>query len=316
MSSASSRDGNPEPSGSSSSQPSNHRPHPEAPPPMQTPREASLLPSLKLSIPRQGRLSSATSERCFTYCSQTHRGRAERREPTCRTFCLRSVFAHEVNRTLADAGYHPFLPPTSTSSVPAEIPLSPEADTTVREYYAGQSAEELDDSERGEPGKREHWKEGYYVWLSRNRVAAVEHLAHMKRDLPSQAAYEQSKALWERAIREGREKDFLPTADARLVGNSWRDDMYADVYNPPYTSLLVHVSDPAPQLRKLLVKYLAPSQRLLALARDSVTSGDQAVLVDKMQTAVMSGAPFSLAGTVGKRMWRLLWGEGDGEERG
>ncbi|KAI0058424.1 hypothetical protein BV25DRAFT_1830074 [Artomyces pyxidatus] len=304
------------PDDNDSSSPSGSHSHPQngQRPPQPPPPPRPILPSIKLSIPRKGHLSSATSERCFTYCTQTHRGRAERREPHCRTFCIRRIFAHEVNRTLADAGFHPFLPPPATTSVPIDIPLSPEADTSAAEFFAGQTPPEgQSNPETG--AKRAHWREGYYLWLSQTRLGAFEHMTHMKRDLEEQHAYEQGKAAWERAIREGREREFLADVNGRLVGDAWRDEVYADILTPPSTNLLIPLSTPAPQLQQLLGKYLAPTQRLLTLTQTSFTSGAQAVLLERMQNAVMTAAPFTLAGTVSKKMWRLLWGEGDGEER-
>src|ERR1700730_8424514 len=76
------------------------RPKVEPPPPPQQAPDPSFvdrIPSIRLSVPPRGelqfyslsraclmtagRFSPATSERCFTYCSQTHFGRAHGNEP-------------------------------------------------------------------------------------------------------------------------------------------------------------------------------------------------------------------------------------------
>jgi hypothetical protein len=74
-----------------------------------------------------------------------------------------------------------------------------------------------------------HWQEGYYVWLSRSRQAASEHMSHMKRDLFQQTAYEHSKAMWARAVREGRQHEFYRTAEAHIFGSEWTANMNEDI---------------------------------------------------------------------------------------
>lgn len=62
----------------------------------------------------------------------------------------------------------------------------------------------------------------------------------------------------------------------------------------------------------LIAKYLAPTPTLLALVRDSVVSGRQAQLVDRLAGSVRQGDPWTLAGNVATRMWKLLWKDEEG----
>lgn len=244
----------------SSPGPSSHpntpsHPHPKAehpPPPQQAPDPSFVdrIPSIRLSVPPRGvfqshsfsstssmttgRFSPATSERCFTYCSQSHFGRAHGNEPKCYTLCLRRIFNHEVNRVLTNVNYGPII---KSPAVSANIPLPPEANTTLRQYISDSAhAEDSDDSAPSShtttsqhPENHRHWQENYYVWLSRSRQAASEHMSHMKRDLFQQSAYEHSKALWAKAVREGKQHEFYRTPEAHIFGSEWTANMHEDI---------------------------------------------------------------------------------------
>jgi len=195
---------------------------------------SSNLTRSRTSLITTGRLSPATSERCITYCSQSHFGRAHGNEPKCYTLCLRRIFNHEVNRVLTSANYGPTV---KSPTVSENIPLPQEANTTLGQYISDSPGAEVSDgstpshattSEHPENSQR-HWQEGYYVWLSRSRQAASEHMSHMKRDLLQQAAYEHSKAMWARAVREGRQQEFYRTLEAHIFGSEWTANMNEDI---------------------------------------------------------------------------------------
>jgi len=178
------------------------------------------IPSIRLSVPPRGRFSPSTSERCFTYCSQSHFGRAHGHEPKCYTFCLRRIFSHEVNRILTTVNYGPIMEPPT---IPVDIPLPQEANTTLGQYISDSTlVDASDDSAPYTPtpsqseNEQRHWQEGYYVWLSRSRQAASEHMSHMKRDLFQQSAYERCKAMWAQAVREGKQHEFYRTPEAQF----------------------------------------------------------------------------------------------------
>jgi len=299
------------------------RPSPKVeppPPPQETPDPSFVdrIPSIRLSIPPRGRFSPATSERCFTYCSQSHFGRAHGNEPKCYTLCLRRVFNHEVNRVLTNVNYGPII---KSPSVSANIPLPQEANTTLGQYISDPAHVEGSDSSSSSShtttsphseNPQQHWQEGYYVWLSHSRQAVAEHMSHMKRDLFQQSAYEHSKAMWAQALREGRQHEFYRTPEAHLFGSEWTTNMHEDILSPPHCRMLFPLSTPAPELRRVISKYLAPTSVVLDILHESFTSGDQAQFAHRMCESIQDGAPWTLARNVGRKIWGLLSGEGDG----
>jgi len=277
------------------------------------------IPSIRLSVPPRGRFSPATSERCFTYCSQSNYGRAHGSEPKCYTFCLRRIFNHEVDRVLTSANYGAII---KSPTVLANVPLPQEANTTLSQYISDPARAEASDGSASSSShastslqpenKQQHWQEGYYVWLSRSRQAASEHMTHMKRDLFQQSAYERSKAMWAQAVREGRQHEFYHTPEARLFGAEWTANMHEDILSPPYYSILFPVSTPVPGVKRIIFDYLAPTRIVLTTLRDSFTSGDQVKLAHRMRESIQDGAPWALARNVGRKIWGLLSGEGEG----
>jgi hypothetical protein len=283
-----------------------------------------------------GHFSPATSERCITYCSQSHFGRAHGNEPKCYTLCLRSIFNHEVNRVLTNADQGPT---TNSPTVSVNIPLPQEANTTLGQYISdspgagvsdGPTSSRATSPEHPENSQR-HWQEGYYVWLSRSRQAASEHMSHMRRDLLQQAAYERSKAMWAQAVREGRQNEFYRTPEAHMFGSEWTANMNEDILcvassaffftcsivepassSPPYRRMLFPLSTPAPELRRIISKYLAPTSIVLTTLHESFTSGNQVKFAHRMRESVEEGAPWALARNVGRKIWGLLSGEGEG----
>jgi len=293
------------------------RPKAEHPPPPQQAPEPSFvdrIPSIRLSVPPRGHFSPATSERCFTYCSQSHFGRAHGNEPKCYTLCLRRIFNHEVNRVLTNVNHGPII---QSPTVTANIPLPQEANTTLAQYISDSPHEGVSDGSTSSPSPhpentQRYWEEGYYVWLSRSRQAASEHLSHMKRDLFQQSAYDHSKAMWAQAVREGRQHEFYRTPEAHIFGSEWTANMHEDILSPPHCSLLFPLSTPAPELKRIISKYLAPTSVVLTTLRESFTSGEQAMFAHRMRESIEEGAPWVLARNVGRKIWGLLSGEGDG----
>ncbi len=239
--------------------PSTHNPPPRPrpkvqppPPPQQAPETSFVdrIPSIRLSIPPKGefprasscllrlmtagRFSPATSERCITYCSQSHYGRAHGSEPKCYTFCLRRIFNHEVDRVLTSASYGPII---KSPTISANVLLPREANTTWSQYISDPAHTKTSDGSASSSShastsphpENKHWQEGYYVWLSRSRRAASEHMYHMKRDLFQQSAYERSKAMWAQAVQEGRQHEFYHTPEARIFGSEWTANMHGDI---------------------------------------------------------------------------------------
>ena len=185
--------------------------------------------TLHLSI---GPFSPQISERCFTYSSQTARGRTLGEEPWSRTVCIRRVFNHEVRRQLDPRWRHPLDP--FKAVVPLDIPLPPESRTPISGFLAGPAAPSSPspnsstspppsrapfspstsistsarDTSGAEPPHQKYWEPGYYLWLSRSRHATQEHMDLMSRSLMQQAVYERQKQeaneTWARAAKRGQ----------------------------------------------------------------------------------------------------------------
>lgn len=158
--------------------------------------------------------SYAVDERCFTYCTQTVRGRAQQSEPWCRTVCLRKVFDHEVRKIVSM--YDPLTNTFKEQTVETKYPLPPEGQQLPAILTGKLRPSGIDkEGEDGEATWRsiandvkqtheeQHWKEGWYVWMTRSKWATQEKMDAMMNDLDKQAEWQRVKmevnADWERA---------------------------------------------------------------------------------------------------------------------
>ena len=62
----------------------------------------------------------------------------------------------------------------------------------------------------------------------------------------------------------------------------------------------------------MISKYLAPTSVILTTLRESFTSGDQVKFALRMRESIEEGTPWALARNVGRKIWGLLSGEGEG----
>ncbi|THH01332.1 hypothetical protein EW026_g1327 [Hermanssonia centrifuga] len=204
-----------------------------APPDKPVPQQMTLywqqLPSIRILRPPKGKYSARVDERCFTYCSQTVRGRTEQTEPWCRSICLRKIFDHEVRKIL---GTHARDPSTSNHSnsqtisddVEFKFPLPPEGqptpipdtsrvaggmDDSDDEHTDFESAWSPSSIGKGKQRQVRYWQDGWYVWLSKNRWAAQEKMDLMMYDLARQAEWQKHKEKmnvdWEAYQRQGQD---------------------------------------------------------------------------------------------------------------
>ncbi|KAF9243116.1 hypothetical protein BU15DRAFT_43166, partial [Melanogaster broomeanus] len=118
----------------------------------------------------KGKVPNNIDERCFTYCSQTSRGRAERREPNCHTICLRKVYPHELTNFLLNG---------RTGKQTARFPLPPEG-----QPISGPRRDDLDSPATHDDIR--YWEEGWYLWTSRSRWAGQEQIDLMSYSLAAQ----------------------------------------------------------------------------------------------------------------------------------
>ncbi|KAF9817070.1 hypothetical protein IEO21_03652 [Rhodonia placenta] len=275
----------------------------------------SRVPSIKIVRQPKGRYSPQVDERCLMYCAQTVRGRTEQREPWCRSMCLRRVFAHEVSRVLATASGQ------TASEQPAaartKIPLPPEGQRTPSLAQllvgAGDGEHERMDAEA------RRWEEGYYLWLSRSRWAAQEKLDLMQSDLERQAWWQrykqQATERWEEQERRrgaaakggppAKEAEADPSAASQQGRARPQDVMYPKRPYPDLIgeSILLPIPPSLPPIGEQVATLLAPTRRLLALTNESVDSGAQVQLMQRMWEKAWTNEPFVLARNVCSRMW-------------
>ncbi|PCH36666.1 hypothetical protein WOLCODRAFT_140552 [Wolfiporia cocos MD-104 SS10] len=279
----------------------------------------SQVPSIKIIRQPKGRYSPAVDERCFTYCSQTARGRTEGREPWCRTVCVRHVFAHEVTRAFAA---HKGQQPQSANN---KIPLPPEGQhiPTLADILIGETRE---DGEEPPPEDVRHWEEGYYLWLSKSRWATQEKLDLMMNDLERQSEWQRYKERmteqWEQQERQRQLKANSPAgaSDAEAgagepQAESQEEKPASSAHTPdampsrrPFPdlaaqSILLPLPPPFPPIQEQVRNLLAPAHRLLNLTHESVHSGAQWKLVQRLWEKAFTEEPFVLARNVCSRMW-------------
>ena len=176
-----------------------------------------------------GRYSPQADERCFSYCSQSVRGRIEQREPWCRTFCLRRVFAHEVQRTLAahDA---------QGQSPKARYPLPPEGQhvPSLAHVLVGETPESQGQAPQDDV---RYWEEGYYLWFSKSRWATQERLDLMMTSLERQAQWDKYKQdrteAWEQQQQQQQQAQLNNANGQPSKGDAGAEDAPKGPGGPP-----------------------------------------------------------------------------------
>ncbi|KAI0318531.1 hypothetical protein OF83DRAFT_1171043 [Amylostereum chailletii] len=260
------------------------------------------VPALRITLDPHNAFSPAISERCFTYCSQSHRGRTTHQEPRCRTFCLRHVFPFELRRIrIISPSFDRNLPHTHPANagkwlpIDSPVPLSPEHRSVLDPKH---------------PPSDHHWSSGYYLWLSRSRPATAEHLLHMRHTIHTQHSYESAKQRWARAVRDGTESAFdWKATDANIYNQARKQEHKDNLSIDPQDSMLLSLSTPPPLFEGTFEKYLGPGQRALVRIRDLTIAGDQARIAHSMFDLTVQGAPLDLGARLGKTMWRIVTGK-------
>ncbi|KAF8839417.1 hypothetical protein BDN67DRAFT_970096 [Paxillus ammoniavirescens] len=287
--------------GKPESSPNAHPPSPQRRIPVQTPW---------LSLTRQppGRAPNGIDERCFTYCSQTSLGRAEGREPNCRTICLRKVFPHELTTFI-------FHGRTGQKRQETDhFPLPPEGQPTSEHHL-----DDFDSPSTSDEDTR-YWEEGWYLWTSRSRWAAQEKLGLMSHNLASQDNWQRYKDNFERrheAEWAERRPQGIPTAR----GNSgfFRieiDRVMTSETLPPerpefpwHSSWLTPLPPPLAPLLEPIRNLLAPTFKAMDIFGQSIESGSQRDFALRMWEKARSPEPFILARNVCRKVWEK-WKEG------
>ncbi|KAH9946443.1 hypothetical protein B0H21DRAFT_415787 [Amylocystis lapponica] len=290
------------------------------------------LPSLKIVRPPKGTYSPKVDERCFTYCSQSIRGRIDHGEPWCRTICLRRVFAHEVKRTLAAHD-------GAQQTVHAKHPLPPEGQNIpgIFDSLLGQSAEEQEAHSKDKEDVK-NWEEGYYLWASTSRWAAQEKIDLMMYDLERQEQWQRYKEKVNEKFAQ-REQQRVQKAD-QPIGNAKEESAsqaprtdavtapektntgqpviqipLRPFPDPTMRSILLPVPPPFPPIQEQIQNLLAPSHKLLGLLHETIRSGEQWGFAKRMWEKAQTDEPFVLARNVCSKMWEK-WKDGPPDDSG
>ncbi|KIJ65871.1 hypothetical protein HYDPIDRAFT_109932 [Hydnomerulius pinastri MD-312] len=242
-------------------------------PGMPAPSDAVTLQAQQPPIgDRSGKIPNSTDERCFTYCSQTARGRALGHPPTCRSICLRKVFPHEVMASLLGNGR------TKNGQDNSKFPLPRE----------GQPTASGDSNSPPESDDIRYWEEGWYLWTSRSHRGAVNKLHIMGGTLAWQDD-------WQRYMEKSEREQYsnlstIPSPSAR----------------PPFPwerSSLIRLHLP---LRDSLHHLLAPTFLALEICRRSFEEGSQRDFAVRMWETAQTRRPFDTARRIFKRVWDKL----------
>jgi hypothetical protein len=169
-----------------------------------------------------GASSPHSDERCLTYCSQSIAGRIGHNEPWCRSICIRRVFAHEV-RNVINYKRHSSVQPNGE----AKYPLPPEGRRSA-DFYGGTFS---DGEERQSSTKdAKHWEEGWYIWITKSRLAASEKLDLMSCDLERQTNWLETKEKRMRDWKEWQEKQQKAKQDGHIHEQAYQEPSPPDIY--------------------------------------------------------------------------------------
>ncbi|KAF8176515.1 hypothetical protein BJ912DRAFT_884522 [Pholiota molesta] len=255
-------------------------------------------PTIKILTPPQGPFLPKVDEWCFTYCSQTVSGRINRREPNCHTLCIRKVFPHEVRNILAFKRHHSVGPDGK-----ATYPLPAEGQpTNIPRILGGQPKDDSEDAPKPSSPPTKYWDEGWYLWSGQGRWSFLQKTEKMMLDLQSQqqvdAVRESRKELWHDYQEKLKQNPGQQTKSPPLATQWWAPIVPPkSISDATSSSLLIPIPPDIPavwdtgRIRKLL----APSQQVLEILHESITSGEQKEFALRIWEKARSEEPWILA---------------------
>ncbi|KAI5117197.1 hypothetical protein M0805_004967 [Coniferiporia weirii] len=318
-------------------------------PPAESWWKGAFANPVQVKRPAQGKFSPKTDERCFTWCSQSVRGRHEGADPWCRSVCVRRVFAHEVRQLTshfsndaaahrrASLGVSPVASQSGAGAGVVDHPLPPEGqpESAIVDGIVGGppalsspvssgSGSGSFNPPRSSGGGEEaegvrYWREGWYVWMTKNRWAAQERMDLMMLDLEKQTAWMRTKEQEERAwaeVQRVRERERERTQGvvnesgrAEDAGQGMRQEQDEDEEDGPprhpypnaaEESFLIRIPSQLPPLDLYARQTLAPTRKVLEILHTSIENGDQREFARRAWETAWSGAPFTLVRNVFK----------------
>jgi len=254
----------------------------------------SQFPTIKVIEPPKGQFSTRNDQWCLTYCSQNITGRIQRKEPWCRSVCIRKVFTHEV-RDIVQFKSHRAVGPDGKARYPLPSEGQP---TNLPRYLGGKTSEEPEDGKRPADDTK-HWDEGWYLWKTNSFGGVLHGMHNMRFNLEQQAAVDARVSSMREVWKDYQ--DFLRSGQPRSLENKWLGPIVPPAPFPDHTdqSLLVHLPLDTDPLFAPIRKVLGPSQRALQLMHENFTEGNYQKFALRVYDKAWTGEPLTLA----KRAW-------------
>ncbi|KAK0472309.1 hypothetical protein EDD18DRAFT_1231775 [Armillaria luteobubalina] len=219
--------------------------------------------------PFTGRFSPKTDEWCITYCTQTVKGRFNSQEPSCRSLCIRRIFAHEVRNIVSFRRHQ--------DGQPVNMPR----------YLGGKGSTDTDDEPTPQPERSrgtKYWDEGWYLWTSSSHISSVEKIQMMKEHYK-----EQRKATWQeyqQFIERNAQPVHSPLPDGEH--NKW----WGAIVPPP--PIPIHRESHSLLIPLPPHKLLQPTRRVLTIFRDSLVAGEHLTFAGMVWRKAWTKEPYFL----------------------
>ncbi|PPQ89781.1 hypothetical protein CVT25_008158 [Psilocybe cyanescens] len=255
-------------------------------------------PTIKILTPPQGRFSPKTDEWCFTYCSQSVSGRLHGKEPNCRSVCIRKVFPHEVRNVLSFQRHNEVGPDGK-----AKYPLPAEGQpSNLPRILGGTPKYDSGDPPPNAPASpTKHWDEGWYFWTGKGKWTVLQKTEEMMLDFQRQQKLEQirqsRKDTWQEYQDQMQQNAGEQVGERKSRGPPWWTPLVPpkSVQDTSSLSLLVPLPPDFPPLLDKIKKLLAPSQKVLGILYESVTSGEQKQFAERVWAKAKTDQPYILA---------------------
>ncbi|KAG6920174.1 hypothetical protein DXG01_004942 [Tephrocybe rancida] len=266
-------------------------------------------PTIKILSPPKGRFSPKNDEWCLTYCSQSINGRFHGKEPTCRSLCIRKIFAHEVKNVVAFKT-HRNVGPDGKAMYPLPAEGQP---SSVPQWLGGKPPRDADSDDdedlpqvKQPPTPIKCWDEGWYLWTTQSRVAIHDKLDSMSQDLgrqhQSNEKHQQRQEVWQEY------QDHLQKGDQTAESGKWWGPIVPPRPLPDFRShsMLIPIPPDYPPFWNSMVNLLTPTQKALGIFHESLQSGEQREFAGRMWEKARTLEPFVVAGNALGMWYQLL----------
>ncbi|TFY65430.1 hypothetical protein EVG20_g5590 [Dentipellis fragilis] len=289
-----------------------------------------------------GALSPRTSERCFTYCSQSVVGRTTHHKPWCCSLCIRRVFPHEVERRTRVSQPHARTA-AAAAETGAKIPMPPESRTTLGTFLSSPKVPTTADQDPSVPApphnhaphphsntespstsedgnQPQYWQPGTYIWITRSAPETVDHIQLMQLSLEEQEKYQVEIA---RRRLEANEKWRQEMRKREQMVMLWPPKLMTMAPEMPFPEMISPATILLPlapwtyvdAMSARITKYLQPTHKLVRDLQLSFEQGHQQDLAKELWNRGLS-SPWNFAVRSGGALVKLVRGDGESEGKG